>query len=85
MGLGAGIFLIAVGAILAFAINVDTGGAINLHAVGWILMVVGVLGLLLSIMFWSSWGGPSYFRRRRVTTYPDAAPTTRDTIDEGPR
>jgi hypothetical protein len=55
MGLGAGIFLIAVGAILAFAINVDTGGAINLHTVGWILMVVGVLGILLSIMFWSSW------------------------------
>ena len=85
MGLGAGIFLIALGAILAFAINVDTGGAINLHAVGWILMVVGVLGILLSIMFWSSWGGPAYFRRRRVTTYPDGPPTTRDTIDEGPR
>jgi hypothetical protein len=83
MGLGVGIFLIALGAILVFAINVDTGGAINLHAVGWILMLVGALGTLLSLVFWSSWGGPSYFRRRR-TTYADAPPaTTQDTIDEG--
>ncbi|MDQ6921880.1 MAG: DUF6458 family protein [Candidatus Dormibacteraeota bacterium] len=85
MGIGAGIFLIAVGAILAFAINVDTGGAINLHTVGWILMLVGVLGTLLSFAFWSSWGGPGYFRRRRVTTYPEgSAPASRDSIDEGP-
>lgn len=82
MGLGAAIFLIAVGAILAFAINVDTGGVINLHTVGWILMVVGLLGVLLSFAFWSSWGGPGYFRRRRVTTGPSAGPP--DTIDEGP-
>jgi hypothetical protein len=81
MGLGAGIFLIALGAILAFAINVDTGGAINLHTVGWILMVVGILGTLLSVVFWSSWGGPGYFRRRRVTY---EAPAARDTTDEGP-
>lgn len=86
MGLGAGIFLIAVGAILAFAINVDTGGAINLHTVGWILMVVGVLGTLLSMVFWSSWGGPGYFRRRRVSTFSEAPPATapRETVDEGP-
>jgi hypothetical protein len=83
MGLGAGIFLIALGAILAFAINVDTGGAINLHAVGWILMVVGILGTLLSVVFWSSWGGPGYFRRRRAT-YEAPTATSRDTIDEGP-
>jgi hypothetical protein len=85
MGLGAGIFLVAVGAILAFAINVDTGGAINLHVVGWILMLVGILGILLSFIFWSSWGGPGYFRRRRVSTYPDTpGAASRDTIDEGP-
>jgi hypothetical protein len=85
MGLGAGIFLIALGAILAFAINVDTGGAINLHTVGWILMVVGALGTLLSIAFWSSWGGPGYFRRRQVTSYPGTPPAaSRDGVDEGP-
>jgi hypothetical protein len=83
MGLGAGLFLIALGAILVFAVNVDTGGAINLHAVGWILMLVGALGTVLSLIFWSSWGGPGYFRRRR-TTYTDAPPAaTHDTVDEG--
>lgn len=66
MGLGAGIFLIAVGAILAFAVNVNTGGAIDLHTIGLILLVVGVLGTILSMVFWSSWGGPGYFTRRRT-------------------
>jgi Domain of unknown function (DUF6458) len=65
MGLGAGIFLIAIGAILAFAVNVNTGGAIDLHTIGLILLVVGVLGTILSMVFWSSWGGPSYFTSRR--------------------
>jgi len=37
MGLGVGIFLIAVGAILAFAVH-STSGAVDVHAVGWILM-----------------------------------------------
>ncbi|GAC1364529.1 MAG: hypothetical protein NVSMB32_07150 [Actinomycetota bacterium] len=56
MGLGTSIFLIAVGAILDFAVNVDARG-FNLHAIGMVLMVVGALGALLSIVFWSSWGG----------------------------
>jgi hypothetical protein len=50
------IFLLAVGAILAFAVETSTRG-IDLDAVGIILMIVGAIGLLLSIMFWSSWGG----------------------------
>lgn len=85
MGLGAGIFLFAVGAILAFAINVNTGGAIDLHVVGWILMLVGILGTLLSFVFWSSWGGPGYLRRRRTTTYGEAPTTasTTDVVDDG--
>ena len=78
MGLGAGIFLIAVGAILAFAVNVESAGFINVHTVGWILMIVGALGVLLSFAFWSSWGGPGYFRRRPVSGAPP------DTVDEGP-
>ena len=82
MGLGAGIFLIAVGAILAFAVNVDTGGAINLHTIGLILLVVGVLGTILSMVFWSSWGGPGYFGRRRTTYAEGPATTRRDVIEE---
>lgn len=53
MGIGAGILLIAVGAILAFATNWHVSG-IDLHAVGWVLMVVGVLGLVLFFSFWNN-------------------------------
>ncbi|HVT78009.1 MAG TPA: DUF6458 family protein [Acidimicrobiales bacterium] len=56
MGIGTSIFLIAVGAILRFAVDVTTKG-FDLHMVGDILMIVGVIGALLSLIFWSSWGG----------------------------
>ena len=56
MGVGTSIFLIAVGAILDFAVSVNAPG-FDIHTVGVILMVVGALGLLLSMVFWSSWGG----------------------------
>jgi len=62
MGIGVSIFLIAVGAILAFAVNVTVTG-IDLDTVGVILMIVGLLGLLLSLVFWSSWGGFGGYRR----------------------
>ena len=71
MGLGVSLFLIAVGAILTWAVNATVSG-IDVTAVGVILLVVGVAGLLLSLLFWSSWGGPAYFgERRRRTTYVD--------------
>jgi hypothetical protein len=53
-GLGVSIFLFAVGAILAFAVNVNTRG-VDLNAVGVILMIVGGIGMLLSLLFWSNW------------------------------
>jgi hypothetical protein len=53
MGIGVSIFLMAVGAILTWAVNVEASG-ININTVGVILMIVGLLGLLLSIAFWSS-------------------------------
>jgi Domain of unknown function (DUF6458) len=71
MGLGVGIFLIAVGAILTFAVHASTSGAVNIHTIGWILMAVGAAGVLLSMIFWSSWAGPGYFAGRRRTTYVD--------------
>lgn len=75
MGLGVGIFLIAVGAILTFAVNVQTNG-VNLDTVGWILMAVGGAGVLLSLIFWSTWAGPGYFAgdRRRTTTHIEEGP-----------
>jgi hypothetical protein len=65
MGLGVGLILIAVGAILAWAVNVSTTG-VDLNTIGYILLVVGIVGVLLSLIFWSSWAGPGYFSRRRV-------------------
>jgi hypothetical protein len=71
MGFGVSIFLIAAGAILAWAVNTDVSG-VNIHTIGWILLVVGIVGLVLSMIFWSSWAGPGYFSRRR--TYYDKGP-----------
>ena len=65
MGVGVSIFLIAVGAILTWAVTIETQG-IDLDVVGVILMVVGILGLLLSLIFWSSWGGFGGVRRDTV-------------------
>jgi hypothetical protein len=52
MGIGVGIFLIVVGAILTFALNATVAG-INLDVVGWILMLAGAAGLILFFYFWS--------------------------------
>ena len=65
MGIGVSIFLIAVGAILTWAVNVTTQG-IDINTVGVILMIVGLAGLLLSLVFWSSWGGVGGYRRETV-------------------
>jgi uncharacterized protein DUF6458 len=62
MGIGVSIFLIAVGAVLAFAVDAEVSG-LDIQVVGWILLGVGALGILLSLVFWSSWGG---FGRREV-------------------
>ena len=56
MGLGTSLVLLAIGAILDFAVRVNTPG-FNIHTVGVVLMVVGVLGMLVSLVFWNSWGG----------------------------
>ena len=56
MGISLSILLVAIGAILTWAVSAEVSG-VDLTAVGVILMVVGILGLLLSLVFWSSWGG----------------------------
>jgi predicted membrane channel-forming protein YqfA (hemolysin III family) len=66
MSIGASIFLLVVGAILTFAVNVTTEG-FNINTVGIILMVAGVVGLLLSLLFWSSFSP----YRRRTAVYPE--------------
>jgi hypothetical protein len=52
MGIGVGILLIIVGAIFTFALHVTIAG-VDLHVVGWILMLAGAAGLLLFFYFWN--------------------------------
>jgi hypothetical protein len=70
MGLGVSLLLIAVGAILVWGLQSDVAG-ISEDAIGVILMVVGGAGLILSLMFWSSWGGVG---GRRRSTYVEEGP-----------
>jgi hypothetical protein len=56
MGIGVSLLLIAAGAILIWAVDVTVSG-LELTTVGWILLIVGAIGAVLSMMFWSSWGG----------------------------
>jgi hypothetical protein len=74
MGIGVSIFLIAVGAILAFAVNAEVSG-LDIEVVGWILLAVGAVGILLSLLFWGSWGG---WGRREVVEERPA--TRRETV-----
>jgi tetrahydromethanopterin S-methyltransferase subunit E len=77
MGIGASIFLLAVGAILAFAVaNTSLSGIIDLHMVGWILMVVGVIGLVVTLFIW----GPR--RRSSVVDQNEPAAYQRRVIDD---
>ena len=68
MGISVSLLLIAVGAILTWAVTADAEG-VDVNTVGVILLIVGILGLVLSLIFWSSWGG---FRRR--ATYVESGP-----------
>ena len=63
MGIGTSLFLIAAGAILYFAVNADISG-LEISTVGLILMVIGVVGLIISLFFLSS------ARRGRVVERP---------------
>jgi hypothetical protein len=63
--------LIAVGLILALAVHAHVSG-IDIHTIGWIVAIVGFVGLVLSMIFWSSWAGPGYWNRRRG--YVDEGP-----------
>ena len=72
MGLGVSLLLIALGAILTWAVETEVSG-LDIKVVGVILMIVGAVGFVVSLVFWSSWGGPGYVARRR-TTYTDDRP-----------
>ena len=72
MGIGVSLFLIAVGAILTFALHLHHVGGVSVDVIGWILMAVGLLGLIVTMVIW---GG-----RRRSVVAP--GPTTYRTVEE---
>jgi Domain of unknown function (DUF6458) len=76
MGFGISLVLIAAGAILAWAVNAPNSN-VNVHVIGYVLLVVGIVGMLLSLAFWSSWAGPGYFTRSRRVVVDEPADTLR--------
>ncbi len=67
MGIGGSIFLLALGAILAFAVNAEFSG-IDINVVGYVLMLAGLIGLVVTIWFWNS---------RRRTVVQESRPVMR--------
>jgi hypothetical protein len=67
MGIGGSILLIVVGAILTFGLNNQHLGPFNLDTIGWILMLAGLVGMVLTLYFWNS-------RRTRTTRVVQAPP-----------
>lgn len=68
MGIGGSILLLAVGAILAFAVDARLGW-LDINVVGWVLMAAGFIGLALTVYFWRA-------RRQIVSREPV------DTVEE---
>jgi len=62
MGLALSLIIAAVGLILAVAVHPANPGSVDVNTVGWILFVVGLVGVVLDLVLWSSWG-PGYLRR----------------------
>jgi hypothetical protein len=68
MGIGASVFMLALGAIITFAFNIRVGW-LDLDVVGWVLMAAGALGLILTL---------TVFGRRRSSTVVQSAPAAYD-------
>ena len=65
MGIALSLLLVAAGAILTWAVSADVSG-VDIQTVGVILMVVWIVGAILSVVFWSSWGGFGTYHRETV-------------------
>jgi hypothetical protein len=67
MGVGVSLALVAIGAILRYATTATVSG-FNLQTIGLILIIVGVVGFVISLFFWGSWGGYGMSRHSRRRT-----------------
>ncbi len=75
MGITACLLLAAAGAVLTWGVNAAVNG-LNIHTIGVILMVVGIVGFVVSLFFWSTWGGFGAGAGRDTTVIRE-----RDTVD----
>ena len=86
MRIGVGIFLMVLGAILAFAVETDVPG-INVNTLGVILLLIGLVALLYSLLFWSTvtpWGRRRVDARRRIVGLePPADVVAERRLDDG--
>jgi hypothetical protein len=92
MTIGAGLVLIAVGAILRFGISTVSTHGIGIHTIGDILMLVGALGVVLWLVVWAPWARNRRAAYRRVAPPPEEEvvrtrryPADRPYQDEYPR
>ena len=78
MTVGVSLLLVAAGAILIWGVTGEASG-IDVDAIGVILIVVGIIGFVLSLLFWDrwGWGGPT----RRRTAYVEGAPVQRQAVE----
>ena len=79
MTVGVSLLLVAAGAILIWGVTGEASG-IDVDAIGVILIVVGIIGFVLSLIFWDrwGWGGPT---RRRTAYVEGQAPVQRQTVE----
>jgi Domain of unknown function (DUF6458) len=65
MGIAFSLIITAVGLILALAVHPAGSHPVDVNTVGWILFLIGLVGFILDLLLWSSWG-PGYLRRTAV-------------------
>jgi hypothetical protein len=73
MGVSLSLILAAAGAVLIWAVSATVSG-VNIHTVGVILLIVGIIGFATSLFFWSSWGGFGRAAGGRTAGTPEQRP-----------
>ena len=87
MGVAVSLIIAAVGLVLALAVHPASQGSIDVNTVGWILFLVGLIGFIIDLLLWSSWG-PGYLRHdttdveRRRPAYPRRRRRVVDEVDD---
>ncbi len=77
MGIVISMLAITAGAIMRYAVSAE-GQGFNVHTTGMVLMVVGVIGAVLSIAFWASWGGFARTRGQAAVVSGQRTTTVRE-------